>query len=63
MNYYDLVLGLIPFVLVTVTGVLLIGGLALPMAVPIAASVSAGLVGHALFVNGPVDPTPVTIQP
>jgi hypothetical protein len=55
MNYYDAILGLIPLALLTLTGGLLLGGLALTMAVPIAASVSAGMIGHAMFVKAPVD--------
>ncbi|MGM0591513.1 MAG: hypothetical protein ACQETI_07780 [Halobacteriota archaeon] len=54
MNYYDLVLGLIPLAFLGFTGVLTVLGLALTIAVPIAASVAAGMVGHAMFVRTPV---------
>ena len=55
MNYYDLILGLIPIALLGLTGVLTVGGFTLTTAVPIAAAASAGLIGHAMFVNAPVD--------
>jgi hypothetical protein len=55
MNYYDLVLGLIPFTLVGFTGLLTVVGLGLTAAVPVAAAAAAGLVGHAMFVRTPVD--------
>jgi len=54
-GYYDLVLGLIPVALFGFTGVLTVAGLNLTTAVPIAASVSVALIGHAMFVNGPTD--------
>jgi len=55
MNYYDLVLGLIPFTLLGFTGLLTVTGFALTTAVPVAAAAAAGLVGHAMFVRTPVD--------
>lgn len=55
MDYYDLVLGLIPLALLALTGSLTVAGVGLTTAVPLAATVSAGIVGHALFVNAPVD--------
>jgi hypothetical protein len=54
-GYYDLVLGAIPVSLIGVSGALSVAGLALTVAVPLAAVVSVGLIGHAMFVNGPVD--------
>ncbi|MFC7045927.1 hypothetical protein ACFQH6_11350 [Halobacteriaceae archaeon GCM10025711] len=54
-GYYDLILGLIPLALFGITGTLHFGGFALTSAVPIAGFVAVGLVGHALFVNGPVE--------
>ncbi len=60
-GYYDLILGLIPLALIGVTGALSVVGLTLTTAIPLGAAVSVLLVGHALFVNGPVDdvqPTP-----
>ena len=53
VSYYDLVLALIPLTLLGVSGVLSGVGLALTVAVPVGAAVAAGLVGHAMFVNGP----------
>jgi hypothetical protein len=57
-GYYDFILGLIPLALVGVTGVLNVAGLAATTAVPVGAGVAVLLVGHALFVNGPVDTSP-----
>lgn len=57
-GYYDLVLGLIPVALLGLTAALTSAGLGLTTAVPIAASVPVGLIGHAMFVNGPVDDAP-----
>jgi hypothetical protein len=54
-RYYDLVLGLIPLALGGIAAVLVAAGFALTTAIPIAASVSVGLIGHAMFVNGPVE--------
>jgi hypothetical protein len=57
-TYYDLVLGFIPLALLGLGGGLHIAGLTLTTAVSIGGLVAVGLVGHALFVNAPVDPTP-----
>lgn len=54
-GYYDLVLGLIPLALTGITGVLSVMGFGLTTAVPLASLVSLGLVGHAMFINAPVD--------
>lgn len=59
-SYYDLILGLIPLVLFGLGGTLTVVGLPLTVAVPAAALVAVGLIGHALFVNGPVDRTPAS---
>lgn len=60
-GYYDIILGLIPVSLGGITALLTLGGLELTTAVPLAALVSVALIGHGLFVNGPVDtPTPTT---
>ncbi|SIR86858.1 hypothetical protein SAMN05421858_4189 [Haladaptatus litoreus] len=53
-GYYDLILGLIPLALIGVTGIVSAAGLSLTAAVPVGATVSVLLIGHALFVNGPV---------
>jgi hypothetical protein len=63
IGYYDYVLGLIPLTLLGLTGLLLVTGMGLTTAVPLGAGVSGLVVGHALFVNGPVDPTDVTTAP
>jgi hypothetical protein len=57
-GYYDLVLGLIPLALVGITGVLHAAGLALSAAIPVGGLLAILLVGHALFVNAPVDSPP-----
>lgn len=57
-SYYDLILGLIPVALFGLAGTLTIAGVQLTVAVPAAALVAVGLISHALFVNGPVDPAP-----
>jgi hypothetical protein len=59
-GYYDLVLGLIPLALVGITGVLTVAGLSITVAVPAAATVSVGLIGHAMFVRSPVDSMPTS---
>ena len=54
-RYYDLVLGLIPLAFGTIAVALTVLGFTLTTAVPAASLVAVGLVGHAMFVNGPVD--------
>jgi hypothetical protein len=54
-EYYDFVLGFVPFALVGFTGVLRAAGVDLLIAVPVGAAAASLAVGHALFVNGPVD--------
>ncbi|MFB6303562.1 MAG: hypothetical protein ABEH47_00225 [Haloferacaceae archaeon] len=53
-GYYDYVLALIPLTLLAVAAALLGTGWTLSAAVPVAGGSSALLIGHALFVNGPV---------
>ncbi|MFB6267165.1 MAG: hypothetical protein ABEI31_05865 [Halodesulfurarchaeum sp.] len=53
-EYYDLVLGLIPVVLLGFGGGLQFAGLAQTTAITVGGLVAVGVVGHALFVNGPV---------
>jgi hypothetical protein len=55
MNYYDLILGLIPLALLGLTSLLTVVGLELTTAVPLAGAVSAGMIGHAMFVRTPTD--------
>ncbi|MFH5800941.1 hypothetical protein [Haladaptatus sp. CMAA 1911] len=57
-GYYDLILGLIPLTLIGVTGAVSAAGLSMTAAVPVGATVSVLLIGHALFVNGPVSSAP-----
>jgi hypothetical protein len=59
-GYYDLILGLIPLSLIGVTAALSAVGFSLTSAVPLAAAVPVALIGHALFVNGPVEDTQST---
>jgi hypothetical protein len=54
-GYYDLILGLIPLSLIGVTAALSVVGFSVTSAVPVAATVPVALIGHALFVNSPVD--------
>lgn len=54
MGYYDIVLGLIPLSLAGLTGLLLVAGMSLSIAVPVASTIAVGLMGHAMFINGPV---------
>lgn len=54
VGYYDYVLALIPLTLIGTAGLLVGVGWEATVAVPVAASASLLLIGHALFVNGPV---------
>ena len=56
-GYYDVVLGLIPVALLGITSALAVVGVSLTTAVPLAALVASGLIGHAMFVNGPIQST------
>jgi len=60
MNYYDLILGLIPLALLGLTALLTAAGLGLTAAVPLAGTVSVGMIGHAMFVR---TPTSVPVAP
>lgn len=62
-SYYDLILGLIPLTLFGIAGTLTLLGLQLTLAVPVAATVSVALIGHALFVNEPADAPGTTTAP
>lgn len=62
-GYYDYVLGLIPLALFGLSAALGVAGLSLTTAVPVGAGVALLLVGHALFVNGPVDDVPDASMP
>lgn len=54
-GYYDVVLGLIPVALVGITAALTVVGASLTTAVPLGAVVASALIGHAMFVNAPID--------
>lgn len=60
-SYYDLILGLIPLALLGIGGTLTLLGLQLTLAIPVAASIAIGLIGHALFVNDPTAPEQTTV--
>ncbi|HKJ58321.1 MAG TPA: hypothetical protein VKA37_03755 [Halobacteriales archaeon] len=63
IGYYDLVLGLVPLSLLGVTGGLYGIGVDLAIAVPLAAALAAGVIGHGLFVNAPVEERPAPDAP
>ena len=56
-GYYDYVLVLIPLAMLAIVGLLTTFGWSLLTAMPVGAGVSTLVVGHALFVNAPVDTT------
>lgn len=55
VGYYDVVLGAVPLALLGVTGGLYGIGIELTIAVPLAASLAAAVIGHGLFVNAPIE--------
>lgn len=57
VQYYDYVLGAIPVVLLGLTTLLSLAGLDLTVAIPTGAGVAALIIGHALFINMPTQPT------
>jgi hypothetical protein len=57
-GYYDAVLGLIPVSLAGISGALTAVGVELSTAIPLASLVAVALIGHAMFVNAPVDTSP-----
>jgi hypothetical protein len=52
-NYYDVVLALVPLVLATVTGTLILSGTTLTSAVSAGALATLPIIGHAMFVRTP----------
>lgn len=56
-GYYDIVLGLIPVALLGITAALTFVGLSVTTAIPAGAFAAMVLMGHAMFVNTPVDST------
>jgi len=55
VDYYDFVLGFIPLAFVGLGGGLYAVGLETTIALTVGGLAAVALVGHALFVNGPVD--------
>lgn len=58
VSYYDAVLALIPLAIAGLTAMLSLVGLSLIQAVPVASTVAALLIGHAMFVRSPVSQQP-----
>ena len=56
-RYYDIVLGLIPVALIGISVTLVFVGLPTMTAVPVGAIVASMLIGHAMFVNAPLEET------
>ncbi|MFP4591114.1 MAG: hypothetical protein ACLFMX_00450 [Halobacteriales archaeon] len=54
-SYYDAILALIPLAIAGLTGALFVAGFSLTHAVPLASTVAALLIGHAMFVRAPTD--------
>ena len=59
-GYYDIVLALIPIALLGIGSALLVAGVPQSLAVSLAGTTAIGMIGHAIFVNGPVEPTATT---
>lgn len=57
-RYYDVVLALIPLALLGLGSTLVVAGVGRNLAVTAAGLTAVALVGHALFVNGPVAASP-----
>ena len=55
MEYYDMVLGLIPVVFGGVTGGLLVVGFGPIVAIPFGGFGAIALMGHGMFIHGPTD--------
>lgn len=55
VTYYDYVLGFIPLVLLGLGGGLHAAGLPVQIALGVGGFFAIGLMGHALFVNAPID--------
>lgn len=57
MNYYDLVLGLIPVSVLGIGGSLFAAGVALPVSIAIGSVVAISLMAHGMFVRAPARTT------
>jgi uncharacterized membrane protein len=55
-DYYDIVLGLIPVSLAGLTALLASAGMSLSVSISLASTVALGVIGHAMFINGPSVP-------
>lgn len=53
VEYYDIILGLIPVSLGGLTALFVTAGMSLVFSITIASIVTIGLMGHAMFINGP----------
>ena len=60
-GYYDVVLGLIPLAMASITAAMSVAGFGLTTAIPIASVVTVGVIGHAMFVRAPVDGAPADV--
>jgi len=56
-GYYDYVLALVPLVMCALVALLTTVGWSLLAAAPVGAAAAALVIGHALFVNGPTEPS------
>ncbi|SFS81481.1 hypothetical protein [Halostagnicola kamekurae] len=54
-GYYDIVLALIPVALLGITVALTVVGVSITAAIPVGSMVAMTLIGHAMFVNAPID--------
>ncbi len=61
-GYYDMVLGLIPLTLAGLSGALVLFGVELTTAIPLASLVAVLLIGHAMFVRTPVNSVSETTE-
>lgn len=55
MNYYDMVLFLVPITFTGAGGIALFVGMSVEIAVMVGGTVSVAIIGHAMFANPPVD--------
>jgi hypothetical protein len=55
-DYYDIVLALIPVSLAGLTALLVSFGMSVSVSIPLASTVTLGLIAHAMFINGPSAP-------
>lgn len=56
MEYYDLILGLIPASIVAATGILSLLGIGIMISISIGAIIALAIILHALFVKAPTSP-------